>query len=61
MNHLDVQGSSQARDRNNSEVQGGRGWNLLAQVKELARNQKRRVTSSVMKRKLALISADKNR
>lgn len=37
------------------------GGNLPAQVKELASNQKREVTSSGMRGKLALMGTDKNR
>lgn len=60
---LGMQGSSQTRERKNKGDSQlcGRGWNLPAQVKELARNQKREVTSSGMRGKLASMGTDKNR
>lgn len=43
-----------------SEIRG-RGWNLPAQVKELARSQGRKLTSPGMRGRLALVHADRNR
>lgn len=60
---LSVWESSQTRKRKNkgdSEL-CGRGWNLPAQVKELVSNQKREVTSSGMRGKLARMGTDINR
>lgn len=48
------------RIRGDSEL-CGRGWNLPAQVKELVSNQKREVTSSGMRGKLAQMGTDINR
>lgn len=58
---LGIQGSSQTRKKKIRMILNCVGGNLPAQVKELASNRKREVTSSGMRGKLALLRADKNR
>lgn len=60
MNKGEIDKVERQMNKGDSEL-SGKGGNLPAQVKELASNQKRKVTSSGMRGKLALMGADKNR